>query len=71
MATHNILPKITENQYRIIIIALHTLEKQYPKDDRIPELTDLISTQTLTYPPSFYKRLSLNFSPLLEYLTFD
>ena len=49
MATHNILPKITENQYRIIIIALHTLEKQYPKDDRIPELTDLISTQTLTY----------------------
>jgi hypothetical protein len=48
MATKNILPKITEDQYRIIITALHTLEEQYPKDDRIPELTDLISTQTIS-----------------------
>jgi len=47
MTTKIILPKITEDQYRIIITALHTLEEQYPKDDRIPELTDLISTQTI------------------------
>ena len=46
--TENLLPKITEDQYRIIITALHTLEDlMYPKDNRIPELTDLISTQTI------------------------
>ena len=42
----HLLPNITEDQYRIIITALHTLEEQYPKDNRITDLTDLISTQT-------------------------
>jgi hypothetical protein len=59
METKNILPNITEDQYRIIITALHTLEEQYPKDNRIPELTDLISTQTfeVVQRQSLYQRI--------------
>jgi len=51
----DLLPKITEEQYRIIIMALHTLEKHYPKDTRISELTDLVSTQTIE--TNIYSRL--------------
>ena len=45
MTAKIILPKITEDQYRIIITALHTLEKQYPKNaTELYKLTDLLQT---------------------------